>query len=340
MSNSIGHIYKRGNTWWIKYHVGGEARYESSGSNKREDARDLLRKRLGAPATAKGSVTVGSLLDDLKAYYDASKRADYDASFQHLYKGLGDVRAARLTTAGVNQYVAKRQSVGAAANNTVNRELAILRRAFSFGAESTPPRVASIPRFKLLKPGAARTGFITFEDYNKIKGHLPDWFVGPFVVGFYTGARLEEIFSITHDSVDLAASEIMLKAADTKTGEGRHLPIYGDMVQIVKDAISRRFPGCPYLFHRAGTPLYQGRIWRAWKACVISAGYPNLMFHDLRRSAIRNMVRAGIPEKVAMTVSGHKSRSIFARYNIVDGDDVRRVGETMQRFFGGEKKAL
>jgi len=83
---------------------------------------------------------------------------------------------------------------------------------------------------------------------------------------------------------------------------------------------------CPFVFHRDGEPIRDfGTAWE--HACEQAGLSTDLLFHDLRRSGIRNMVRAGVSEKTAMRISGHKTRSTFDRYDITDEDDIAEAVE-------------
>jgi hypothetical protein len=91
-----------------------------------------------------------------------------------------------------------------------------------------------------------------------------------------------------------------------------------------------------YVFTRGSSRIVEMRD--AWKAACEGAGCPGLLFHDLRRSGVRNLVRAGVTEKVAMTISGHKTRAVFERYNIVNQSDLRDAARKLDRAAQGRRQ--
>ena len=87
--------------------------------------------------------------------------------------------------------------------------------------------------------------------------------------------------------------------------------------------------GCDAVFHRDGVPIKEFRF--TWRKACAAAGVPDLKFHDLRRTAVRNMRRAGVPQVVRMRISGHRTDSMERRYNIVDIEDIQSAKELMQK---------
>jgi integrase len=332
-------------TWWIKYSKGGQIFRESSGSYDRREAEKLLKKRLGEVVTGRFGglkperIKFVELANEVIEDYRENERAtiaDVERRLRlHLLPELGEIRAADFGTRDLKCYITKRRKDGAE-NATINRELAIVKRAFRLAATSDPPLVNRIPRISLLEENNVRKGFLEHEAYIALRNELPDHLKAIFVIGFHTGARVGELEDLVWPRVELYARRIVLQPGETKNREGRALPIYGEMLEwlrmakVIRDA---HFPSCPYVFSRNGERLAN---WRDdWDAACERAGVAGVLFHDLRRTAVRNMVRAGIPEKVAMQISGHKTRSIFDRYNIVNERDLSDAAAKMDRHLSG-----
>jgi integrase len=189
------------------------------------------------------------------------------------------------------------------------------------------------------KVNNARQGFLEPEQFAKLRDALPAHLRPMAVVGFHTGARFGELRSIKWEQVDLLGGEIRLTADQTKASRPRTLPIYGDMGPWLELALADReakYPSCPWLFHYQDRRV--GKELCGWRKACRAAGFPDLHFHDLRRSAVRNMERAGIPRHVAMGISGHKTEAIYRRYDIVSSRDLHEAGKRMERYLSGRDR--
>lgn len=102
---------------------------------------------------------------------------------------------------------------------------------------------------------------------------------------------------------------------------GRTLALGGPLAGIIERRVQARRLDCSLIFHRGGSAVAEFR--KAWATACKKVGLPGVRFHDLRRSAIRNLIRAGVDPAVAMKISGHRTRAVFDRYNIVSEDDLR-----------------
>ena len=312
--------------WWVQYFVRGRIVSESSGFSDKADAENRLKQRIGEVAAGRRVGPERATVADLCALVieDNQLRKLRDARHvewryaSHIEPVLGSLLASRFGSAQVRQYVAQRRS-GGASDATINRELAIVRRGFRLGAQEDPPLVQRQPAISMLAKDNVRQGFLEQDQYERLLEELPASLKALFVCGYNTGARKNELRRIQWEQVDVEAGLIRLSAGQTKGKKPRTLPIYGDM----RRWLERQRESCP-----------AGSLWmfHGTHNCPVGNHLPGLLFHDLRRSAVRNMKRAGIQDKVAMEISGHRTHSVFDRYNIVDVADLENAGKRLEEY--------
>ena len=195
-----------------------------------------------------------------------------------------------------------------------------------------------VPFIAKLEEDNVREGFIEHAQYSALLNALPDHLKAMFVVGYHVGNRSGELKKLTWSQVDLKGGEIKLNRKQTKGKKHRTLPIYGDMaawLDMQKTHRDEMWPDCDLVFHYLGRPI--GSHMKGWSRACKVAGLNGLRFHDLRRSAVRNLERSGVPRKIAMSITGHKTESIYQRYDIVSQQDMSTAREKMNRFFDSQK---
>lgn len=213
------------------------------------------------------------------------------------------------------RYALARRAEGAA-NATIRNEIALLSRSLTLAA-----RHGLIPvRPLLARPSVrnARQGFVTPEEIDRLLDELSDPIRDVVLFAYVTGWRKSEILGLTWDRVE----DRLVRLNDSKNGGWRIYPVAAHpklrrMLEL--RSLVRRGP---YVFHRSGEQI----LWfdHAWKSACRRAGLGHTLFHDLRRSAVRNMERAGVPRTVAMQLIGHKTESIYRRYAITNEEDLER----------------
>ncbi len=157
-------------------------------------------------------------------------------------------------------------------------------------------------------------------------------------LAYYSGWRKNEILGLTWDEIDEAGGVIRLAPARSKTLVGRILPISPPIADALARRRARRDPASPLVFHRDGIPV---RRWRtAWRTACQAAGVPTRFLHDCRRTAARNLIRANVPERVAMLLTGHKSRAIFDRYNIIHEHELLEAGDQLVAYLAQQAQAM
>jgi integrase len=338
----FGSLYRRGRMWWIRYHHRGEEFRESCGSERETEALRLLKarwKQIGrgrfiGPKEEK--VLVNDLIDALVLNYKQNGRRSLNTltgRIEPLRAALGTARAVDVGGAVIEQYradrlIAKTKRGTDVAVATLNRELAALKRAFRLGIEQE--RIAHAPVIKLLAERNCREGFVEPAQFEAIDQHLPEPINDVARFGFITGWRKQEILSLRWSDVDLETRRIRLRRENSKNEEPRLLVLTGDLLALIERRRSlRQFRTktavalSEWVFHRRGHRVVDFRDHWA-KACE-AAKVPELLFHDLRRSAVRNLDRAGVSQSVAMKITGHKTVSVYQRYRITSEADIERA---------------
>jgi len=338
--------YLRGKIWWIRYSVPGEGqeRFESSKSTNKNDAIRLLnqrRKEIDDRQITSTDATVGDLLRLYLEDQGRQKRHSYQQADGyvrlHLEPAFGKIKASALTTKMIKAFIDQKQAADYA-NASINRWLEALRRAYTLGLKELPPLVYVAPEIEDLmldENDNVREGFLEHEQYVRLRDELPDHQKLILVIGYHLGMRRGEILKLRWDQVDWDANLIRLEKRQTKGKKARNAPLYGELRVWFEMTYSARDLNCSFIVSWKGHGITEAKT--AWKKARERAGTPGLLIHDLRRTAVRNMIRAGISEKRAMEISGHKTNSMFKRYDITDERDIQADGERLTRYL--EEKA-
>lgn len=330
-------VYRRGNVWWISYSYRGRKYRESSRSTRRREAERLLARRLEEigrgrlVGPSEERLTFENLVTLVRNHYRVRglvSLADVGRRARHLADHFARYRARDITTAAVEAYVARRIDEGAKPA-TINRELALLRRGFTLAIEAgllgaRPCVIRPLPE------NNARQGFVDPGDFARLLACLPLDLRDPIAFLYHSGWRVGEMRTLEWRDVDLAGKVVYLRPELSKNRQARTLPLTGELWDIIERARARRSLVTPLVFHRQGRPLGDFRV--DWRKATAAAGLKGLLVHDLRRSAVRNLVRAGVPEHLAMMFTGHKTRSVFHRYNIVTERDLIEAQERLSTY--------
>ena len=329
-----GRVYLRGRTWWIAYFDNGRECRESSRSRDRKEAARLLRQRLGEVATGtvrrpvpkrtrSRALTMHDLFDLTEQHYQLNRCTSRTnmSYLNRLRRRFGGHAVQACTGLAIRHYMTARQRSGRTAE-TINREMDVLRAAFRQGIQHD--LVQRMPYIKRLPSLGVRNEFFSREEIDVLLPWLPEHLRDVVLFAFLTGWRKGEIVGLQWRNVNRAGAVIRLDPSQNKNRTVRVLTLQGQLTALIERRWQARKAGqtlADRVFHRSGRELRDFRD--AWLTACRRAGLGHRMFHSLRRSAARNMSLQGVPEKVIMSIMGHKTRVMFDRYNIVTESDQR-----------------
>jgi integrase len=338
--------------WMMRYYAPGPDGKmiqvkETTGTADEKAARKKLKSKIAVIRVARDTggtvelpvnrkVTVAQVLDEyLKDLRMREAKGIAQEEFRlgkdsPLREALGIVQVADLSRDRLVGFVEERRAKKKS-NATINRDLGGLHSALKLALRSG--RIFRVPPFPEPLRERVRRGFFTAEEVDQLAKASGEgaWLADMVRFAYATGWRRGELLGLRWEWVDLEAGEIRLP--ETKNGEGRVIPIAGELVKIMERLLKaravKRADGSAVLaetvFHDAAQPITRKRFILAWKAARKAAKLDGRLFHDFRRSAARRHIAAGISQAVAMQITGHKTPSMFRRYQIVESSDVARA---------------
>lgn len=342
-------IFKRPGSqfWHCAYSLRGHCYRESTEEADEDKARKYLQHRLdeiGADklglkkfvGPASERITMDALFDALKADYELRRIKALRQTLNHLKhakEAFGLYRANEISSALVDDWLKQQRSKDAGLEpSTLNRRLSCLIQALKLAYNRG--QIARMPMIRKLRENPAQQGFFEKGDFERLVEALPEHYRDFCRFAYLTGWRLGAVSNLKWADADLQNRAIRLRAEHDKTGKGGLLALEGELWELMERRKLAR--ECPretasialYVFHREGRQIKS--FYKAWYKAETVAGLPHRHFHDFRRTAARNMVFAGVPAIVAMSITGHRTQSMLDRYSIVSLAEQRKAQNQVQ----------
>jgi integrase len=342
---------KDSQNYWIAYYLRGQEYRESAGTPDEKTATRFLKHRIrevGADTLGvrkfvepkSQRVTVSELLDALLVDYKLRGKSGVRllSNLKPLQEWFGTMRATELSSADVDRFIEHALVHGRrtgqdkpAKPSSVNRSSQLLSQSFKLaianGQLTTAPRIR-----RLSERDNVRTGFFSDAEVRRVIANLPAHLQDFVLFGYLTGWRSGEIKSLLWSEV--SGDVIRLRAENSKNRESRIVTFEsGELAELMARRQAARGDS-QYIFHcghkdKQDTLIAQGEpigdFRKSWASACRLSGVSGRLFHDLRRTAVREMLRSGVHESTARKISGHKTPSMLARYNIQSESDIREA---------------
>jgi len=349
-----GIFEKKGSRFlYISYRdMNGKLRQESTKSESLMVAENLLRDRLGKVEQGLPVAEIKKLkYEDIRKTLILDYRTrgvkmleeDKDGNpyvwgFEHLDPFFKNHPVRTITTDLLYQFIERRQNDGAK-NATINRNLSLLRRMMSLARREG--KLGQAPYFPTLKEDNIRKGFLMPSQFIKLREAMPEHLRPLVTFLYFTGCRIGAALAITWSQIEAEKGRLQLRIEgnQTKNEEPILLPLPLELNEVLKK------------LSRKGKLFDARNLRKSFQAACVKVGlgvetgpevwqYKGLLLHDFRRSGVRNLIRSGVPRRIAMKISGHLTESTFERYNIVDSTDLHEAMAKVEKYFDGNLMAV
>ena len=333
-------LFKKGDgrVYWIEYYIDGQRRRERIGTSRKLAEMTLGKRKLQIAEGRKldivkeKRVTLKELVKDYLEYSKQNKRSygRDEISTKHLLDFFGNARVKDITPKRIERYMESRLSQLNKKGETlkpatVNREIACLKHMFNIAIRDGKIDSNPATKVKLRPENNVRDRVISYDEFKKLLDCSPEYMEPVLLTAYYTAMRKGEIIGLEWDRVDLKAGFVRLRPEDTKTKEGRSIPLHPLLTKMLQEVKVRSLKHS-FVFTRNGEPINPlGSFKEDFRKACDEAGIENFRFHDLRHVAINNWRKAGHDYFKIMKATGHKTMAVFKRYNTVDDEELKSL---------------
>jgi integrase len=275
---------------------------------------------------------------ELSSWYlsleDVKRKKSFERDERTIKKRLdprfGNMPIKNLTPSVMNEYIAERLRTksyrgGTIRPATVNREMILVKTMFNKAIRDGKLEKNPAKAVKHLKENNERERILSPEEWERYKLNCPSWYLPIATIAYFTAMRKGEIINLALPRVDLKNGFIRLRPEDTKTEYGRSIPVHPEVMEVLKKALKVRSLDIEKVFHRNGKPVTKSTVREAHESACRKAKIENFTFHDFRHTAINNWRKAGHDYFKIMAASGHRTVSVFKRYNMVDEGELQTL---------------
>lgn len=347
--NGVRHETK---AYWIAYYVNGKEKREPAKTTVFTEALKMLKLRQAGVSAAKTGdtpqepITIEKLIDLIEADYLQEGRRSImtlrRSRFPHLRAYFGTTDLSKIDGAALKKYRDHRKAQKAS-NGSVNREVAVVTRAMRLAEERN--MITAVPHVKKLNENNARSGFFEWDTFQLLLTKIDPWWHELYTTAYITGWRIDdELCPLTWAQVDFMNKMLRLDPGTTKNDEGRNFPftpllektlkvqrLRVDALQKDKDRIVKWVFPREHTKGRGVACMPLTSAYKPFKRAAIALGLKRLQ-HDFRRTAVRNLENAGVPRPTAKRMVGHKTDSMYERYNIVDKKSIEVGREKLAEY--------